>query len=349
MFIVFALCAHTLTIAIAMPGMLSRAVAVIWSEFVRELRFHWDHGLPFPRLLSHASPDTRFCLLHQKLQMLYQCILAKNRTATGGMGAGMGTISDTAPHTRRARRARHASSSSTASAAMGSNLSTPTAAAASLTPTAAANAANVPQTSTSANAVEQNVRTIPTAVAPQRSVSEVVKPASRKGSAGTGGVLGKGKSLLARPVASASALDPADVDVDIDLTSWGDQGSATAKPTVAPVTAAAAARAAPSVSAVSAKAAGTVTKRSGLGNVMKQLTADGSDDDDDGDEDDDVFYDADGVDAEPGHSSNVSVSTSASLEFKTGGGVAEGVKCSLQGVLLLNGLPMNLPITQVMY
>ena len=65
----------------------ARAIAELWSRFVRELRFrYWDTGRELPRMTSATDaakqdkehglvgPDLSCCLLHQKLQLLDLCI-----------------------------------------------------------------------------------------------------------------------------------------------------------------------------------------------------------------------------------------------------------------------------------
>ena len=51
----------------------TKGIFLLWSEYVRELRWHWDNAMPLPGL-DASHPDTRHCLLHQKLQMLNVCI-----------------------------------------------------------------------------------------------------------------------------------------------------------------------------------------------------------------------------------------------------------------------------------
>lgn len=46
------------------------AIAVLWIEFVREVRWCWDEGLRLPRVYVNGSPDLETCLLHQKLQLV---------------------------------------------------------------------------------------------------------------------------------------------------------------------------------------------------------------------------------------------------------------------------------------
>lgn len=55
-----------------------RAIAVLWIDFVREVRWCWDEGYRLPRVsVVHRSPDLESCILHQKLQMLALCIEEK--------------------------------------------------------------------------------------------------------------------------------------------------------------------------------------------------------------------------------------------------------------------------------
>jgi len=77
-----------------------RAVASLWSEFVKELRFHFENSLPLPRLCAKDTPDLKACILQQKLQMLQRCIRIMNERnkmdgdgdgeQPGGSGAGGG-------------------------------------------------------------------------------------------------------------------------------------------------------------------------------------------------------------------------------------------------------------------
>ncbi|XP_039495515.1 rab3 GTPase-activating protein catalytic subunit [Drosophila santomea] len=48
-------------------------MAQVWAAFTRQLRFLWDNSLTVPGI-SAGFPDTRTCLLHQKLQMLNVCV-----------------------------------------------------------------------------------------------------------------------------------------------------------------------------------------------------------------------------------------------------------------------------------
>ncbi|KAI3993514.1 hypothetical protein MKX01_002527 [Papaver californicum] len=51
-----------------------RAVAMLWVEFVREVRWCWEELQPLPKMLKYGSIDLSTCLIHQKLQMLAVCI-----------------------------------------------------------------------------------------------------------------------------------------------------------------------------------------------------------------------------------------------------------------------------------
>ncbi|XP_023031592.1 rab3 GTPase-activating protein catalytic subunit [Drosophila willistoni] len=48
-------------------------MAQLWAAFTRQLRLLWDNSLAIPGI-SGGFPDTRTCLLHQKLQMLNICV-----------------------------------------------------------------------------------------------------------------------------------------------------------------------------------------------------------------------------------------------------------------------------------
>eukprot|EP00268_Persea_americana_P035481 TRINITY_DN3502_c0_g1_i5.p1 TRINITY_DN3502_c0_g1~~TRINITY_DN3502_c0_g1_i5.p1 ORF type:complete len:943 (-),score=213.41 TRINITY_DN3502_c0_g1_i5:521-3349(-) len=51
-----------------------RAIAALWIEFVREVRWCWEESQPLPSMLTKGSIDLSTCLIHQKLQMLAICI-----------------------------------------------------------------------------------------------------------------------------------------------------------------------------------------------------------------------------------------------------------------------------------
>eukprot|EP01112_Ceratiomyxa_fruticulosa_P015409 TRINITY_DN4525_c0_g1_i1.p1 TRINITY_DN4525_c0_g1~~TRINITY_DN4525_c0_g1_i1.p1 ORF type:complete len:1040 (-),score=265.36 TRINITY_DN4525_c0_g1_i1:132-3251(-) len=61
------------------------AIALIWIEFVKEIRWYWEHSIPIPRIplptasVSNSMVDLDCCLLYQKLQMLNYCIQAKTK------------------------------------------------------------------------------------------------------------------------------------------------------------------------------------------------------------------------------------------------------------------------------
>ncbi|XP_030383512.1 rab3 GTPase-activating protein catalytic subunit [Scaptodrosophila lebanonensis] len=48
-------------------------MAQLWAAFTRQLRMLWDNSLSVPGI-TPGFPDTRTCLLHQKLQMLNVCV-----------------------------------------------------------------------------------------------------------------------------------------------------------------------------------------------------------------------------------------------------------------------------------
>ncbi|CAK9290431.1 unnamed protein product [Gordionus sp. m RMFG-2023] len=54
------------------------ALKEFWKEFVLELRYRWDNCIPIT-LIEDAKPDYKYCLLHQKLQMLNRCIKIKKQ------------------------------------------------------------------------------------------------------------------------------------------------------------------------------------------------------------------------------------------------------------------------------
>lgn len=77
-----------------------RGVALLWSEFVLEVRWHWEHLTPLPLVsVDEGKPDMRWMLLHQKLQMINCCIQRqlqrnlltkkkkKKQAGSGGQGA----------------------------------------------------------------------------------------------------------------------------------------------------------------------------------------------------------------------------------------------------------------------
>ncbi|XP_027940899.1 rab3 GTPase-activating protein catalytic subunit-like isoform X1 [Vigna unguiculata] len=54
-----------------------RAIAVLWMEFVREVRRCWEESQLIPRMTANGSIDLSTCLINQKLQMLAVCIEKK--------------------------------------------------------------------------------------------------------------------------------------------------------------------------------------------------------------------------------------------------------------------------------
>lgn len=60
-----------------------RTVALLWTEFLNELRFHFETSIPIPRLYSEDIPDFQYCLIHQKLQLLQRCIRINTKNKEG--------------------------------------------------------------------------------------------------------------------------------------------------------------------------------------------------------------------------------------------------------------------------
>ncbi|CAK7330473.1 unnamed protein product [Dovyalis caffra] len=54
-----------------------RAIAVLWIEFIREVRWCWEESQPLPKMQPNGSIDLSTCLINQKLQMLAICIEKK--------------------------------------------------------------------------------------------------------------------------------------------------------------------------------------------------------------------------------------------------------------------------------
>jgi len=52
-------------------------LALVWNKVVGEVRHSWERGASLPGIITEA-PDTRACLLHQKLQLLNYCIKRKS-------------------------------------------------------------------------------------------------------------------------------------------------------------------------------------------------------------------------------------------------------------------------------
>ncbi|XP_027176004.1 rab3 GTPase-activating protein catalytic subunit isoform X1 [Coffea eugenioides] len=56
-----------------------RAIAVLWIEFVREIRWCWEESQPLPRMPTNGTVDLSTCLIYQKLHMLAICIEKKHQ------------------------------------------------------------------------------------------------------------------------------------------------------------------------------------------------------------------------------------------------------------------------------
>jgi Rab3 GTPase-activating protein catalytic subunit len=77
-------------------------VALVWAEFVRELRFLWDHFEELPRTGLPGAEPHRFCKTFQRLQMLNWCICQRRernetakRAALGGWAnSNFSSVSD---------------------------------------------------------------------------------------------------------------------------------------------------------------------------------------------------------------------------------------------------------------
>uniref|UniRef100_M4CRC2 Uncharacterized protein n=1 Tax=Brassica campestris TaxID=3711 RepID=M4CRC2_BRACM len=54
-----------------------RAIAFLWVEFVREVRWCWEESQPLPKMPIDGSIDLSTCLIHQKLHLLAICIEKK--------------------------------------------------------------------------------------------------------------------------------------------------------------------------------------------------------------------------------------------------------------------------------
>ncbi|PIN14383.1 hypothetical protein CDL12_12992 [Handroanthus impetiginosus] len=60
-----------------------RAIAVLWIEFVREVRWCWEESQPLPRMTANDTIDLSTCLINQKLHMLAICIDKKHQEDKG--------------------------------------------------------------------------------------------------------------------------------------------------------------------------------------------------------------------------------------------------------------------------
>ncbi|KAL0298974.1 UNVERIFIED_CONTAM: Rab3 GTPase-activating protein catalytic subunit, partial [Sesamum radiatum] len=70
-----------------------RAIAVLWIEFVREVRWCWEESQALPRMPSNGAIDLSTCLINQKLHMLSICI---NKKSLQGKGHDIGRHDDSA-------------------------------------------------------------------------------------------------------------------------------------------------------------------------------------------------------------------------------------------------------------
>ncbi|EFA85604.1 hypothetical protein PPL_01387 [Heterostelium album PN500] len=52
-------------------------VLVFWSEFVEEIKWHWEHSLPIPRTFNSDQINMNHTLVYQKMQMINYCISRK--------------------------------------------------------------------------------------------------------------------------------------------------------------------------------------------------------------------------------------------------------------------------------
>ncbi|XP_053694027.1 rab3 GTPase-activating protein catalytic subunit isoform X2 [Sabethes cyaneus] len=64
-----------------------RAVAQLWAEFAQEMRYRVERCIQIPGIAA-GFPDSRTCLLHQKLQMLNVC-MERRRIREGGLPFAM--------------------------------------------------------------------------------------------------------------------------------------------------------------------------------------------------------------------------------------------------------------------
>ncbi len=65
-------------------------VALVWSEFVKELRFHWDHFEELPRTGLPSAEPHRYCKTFQRLQMLNWCIKQRRERNETAKRAALG-------------------------------------------------------------------------------------------------------------------------------------------------------------------------------------------------------------------------------------------------------------------
>ncbi|XP_057954278.1 uncharacterized protein LOC131148542 [Malania oleifera] len=71
-----------------------RGIALLWIEFVREVRWCWEESQPLPRIAANGVIDLSTCLINQKLQMLAICIEKKCQQNQDFPGASAQTKED---------------------------------------------------------------------------------------------------------------------------------------------------------------------------------------------------------------------------------------------------------------
>ncbi|XP_035540992.1 rab3 GTPase-activating protein catalytic subunit isoform X3 [Juglans regia] len=76
-----------------------RAIAVLWIEFVREVRWCWEESQPLPKMPANGSIDLSTCLINQKLQMLAICIERKLELNEDYEDC-IGSMDQASPHTK---------------------------------------------------------------------------------------------------------------------------------------------------------------------------------------------------------------------------------------------------------
>lgn len=62
---------------ILMIDFVMAAIAVLWIDFVREIRWCWEESERLPRMKTTSSIDLSACVIHQKLQMVLVLISLK--------------------------------------------------------------------------------------------------------------------------------------------------------------------------------------------------------------------------------------------------------------------------------
>ncbi|KAL9668145.1 hypothetical protein QQ045_002520 [Rhodiola kirilowii] len=70
---------HLLSLSLLNSVYIVSAIALLWIEFVREVRWCWEESQPLPKMPVSGSIDLSTCLINQKLQMLAICIEKKRK------------------------------------------------------------------------------------------------------------------------------------------------------------------------------------------------------------------------------------------------------------------------------